>query len=309
MRMRRFLEMAAKKVLITGASGLLGRQLLRYFTKEGWECLGLAFTRARDGLVKVDLCRRQEVEKVLDDFKPHVIIHSAAERRPDVVAKQPEQAHSLNIGATELLTQLSQKHDTFLVYISTDYVFDGTTSPYQTDSSTNPLNTYGKTKRDGEVVVCKYENSAVLRVPVLYGPVETVEESAVTTLITSVLNSSQPTRLSDYEIRYPTHVDDVARVCELLASRHLVSPGVSVGIWHCSGNDRLTKYSMAVTMGRVMGLSTDHLIPVREPSSSVPRPYNSQLDCTTTRAIFPTSQIDFETGIRDVLSSHVPSTK
>lgn len=294
------------KVLITGASGLLGRELLKRFTTEGWECLGLAYTRVREGLTKVNLCDREEVEKVMDDFQPHVVVHSAAERRPDVVAKQEEQAKAINVGATELLTQLCQQRGVFLLYISTDYVFDGTKPPYLTTAATNPLNTYGITKRDGEVVVSKYQNTAVLRVPVLYGEVEYLAESAVTSLFSAVLSASQPTKMSDYEQRYPTHVHDVAEVCEMLASRHMAEPGAGVGVWHCSGDDRMTKYSMACTMGKVFGLSTSHITPVREPSSGAPRPYDCQLDCTSTRTIFPSTPTPFESGIHSILKAHLP---
>ena len=295
----------SKKVLITGASGLLGRELCKKFREAGWECLGLAFSRLRSGLVKVDLCRKEQVEKVLDDFEPHVIVHAAAERRPDVVAKQSDQARSLNVDATEQLTQLCLQRGTFLLYISTDYVFDGKSPPYLTTSPTNPLNTYGVTKRDGEVAVLKYNKGAVLRVPILYGEVEEVGESAVTTLLTAVLNASQPTRLSDYERRYPTHVSDVAEVCEQLCRRQWVEPGIGVGVWHCSGDDCLTKYSMACTIGRELGLPTDHLVPVREPTAGAPRPYDCQLDTTSTRTAFPTSQTPFPSGIRSVLIAHV----
>ena len=304
MRMR--MMMPTKRVLITGASGLLGRQLLQHFTGRGWDCLGLAFSRAREGLVKVDLCRREDVEGVLEQFKPHVVVHAAAERRPDVVAKQQEKTQSLNVGATQLLTQLCQKQGAFLLYISTDYVFDGRAPPYLPSAPTNPLNEYGRTKRDGEVLVSGYEAGAVLRVPVLYGPVEPVSESAVTTLLTAVLNSSQPASLSDYEQRYPTHVEDVAEVCEQLASRQLAEPGAGVGVWHCSGDDCHTKYSMACVMGQVLGLPTSHLSPLREPVAGAPRPYDCRLDCTSTRAAFPTPHTCFETGILNVLRSHVP---
>ena len=293
-------------MLITGGSGLLGRELLRHFTGKGWSCMGLAFTRAREGLVKVDICQRDEVENVLTEFDPHVVIHAAAERRPDVVNKQVQQAQALNVGATELLTQLCQQRGAFLLYISTDYVFDGKAPPYATEAATNPLNTYGVTKRDGEVIACRYENAAVVRVPVLYGSVEALSESAVTTIFSAVLNSGTPAELSDYEQRYPTHVHDVAELCEQLAGRQLAEPGAGAGVWHCSGDDRLTKYSMACAMGWVLGLPTSHIVPIRKPSSGAPRPYDCRLDCTSTRAAFPTTPTAFDAGIRTVLASFLP---
>ena len=289
------IKMAARKVLITGASGLLGRELMRRFRREGWECKGLAYSRVRGSLVRVDLCEREEVEGVVEDFKPHIVVHSAAERRPDVVSKKEEQAKALNVGATEILTQICQQRSIFLLYISTDYVFDGLQPPYSPQAPTNPLNAYGVSKRDGELAVQNYQRSAVLRVPVLYGAVETLAESAVTTLLSSVLDSSKEARMSHYEQRYPTHIQDVAQVCEGICSRQ------AAGVWHCSGGERLTKYSMACIMAEVFGLPSTHLLAVTEPSGGTPRPYDSQLDCSSTQSVVPTAQTPFRAGIRQVL--------
>lgn len=291
-----------KKVVITGASGLLGRELYRHFIDRGWQCLGLAYSRCRGDLVKVDLRNKEEMKKILVDFSPQVVVHAAAERRPDVVAKQADHARHLNVTVTDQLTQLCHENGIFLLYISTDYVFDGKSPPYLPSSPTNPVNSYGVTKRDGELIVREYERGAVLRVPVLYGEVEDVGESAVTTLLTAVRNTSQSVQLSDYEQRYPTHVRDVAELCEKLSGRQLMEPGVGVGVWHCSGDDCLTKYSMACVIGKVLGLSTSHLVPVREPSSAAPRPYDCHLDTSSTRVMYPISITQFETGIAGVLS-------
>jgi len=185
----------SRKVLVTGASGLLGRELLRRFAQQKWKCLGLAFSRAGGELVRVDLRDRREVEKVLDDFRPTVVVHAAAERRPDVVEQQPEAASRLNVSATETLAELCSKYGIFLIYMSSDYVFDGRSPPYHPDSPTNPPNKYGQTKRDGEVAVLKHAGTAVLRVPVLYGQVEQLGESSVTNVFSAVLNSDKEAKV------------------------------------------------------------------------------------------------------------------
>ena len=292
----------AKRVLVTGASGLLGRAIVRCFTGSRWEVLGLAFSRAGEKLRRVDLCDRQAVEKVLDDFQPDVVIHSAAERRPDAVEKQKEATVALNVSATETLASLCGQRNTYLLYISTDYVFDGKSPPYAPSAPTNPLNTYGITKRDGELAVLKHPGHGVLRVPVLYGPVESLDESAVTILFKAVRNSSQPAKMSDYEQRYPTHVANCAQVCVGLVERQLSSGGSS-GIWHFSGKEPFTKYTMALAMTKVFGLSSDHLVPVKEPSAGTVRPYDCHLDSSSTEAVVSVEHILFTDGIKDVLQT------
>lgn len=290
----------ARKVTVTGASGLLGREVVHRFLHDQWECLGLAFSRARDLLVKVDLCDKDQVEKILEDFRPTVVVHLAAERRPDVVEKRLEATKALNVSATDTLADLCDKRGIFLLYISTDYVFDGKNAPYKPGDVTNPLNAYGQSKRDGEKAVLKYSMNAVLRVPVLYGEVETLGESAVTTLFSDVLDSSKPRKLSDYERRYPTHVVDVANICVRLAEKYLISGSIG-GIWHWSGQECFTKYTMACTMAEVFGLPSGHLIPVREPSGGAVRPYDTHLDCTATETALDTQQTIFKEGICQVL--------
>lgn len=109
-----------------------------------------------------------------------------------------------------------------MLYISTDYVFDGENAPYDPDDDTKPVNHYGRTKLAGEQAVLQVQSkNIVLRIPVLYGPVENLEESAVTVLLKNLLNLETPTKISDYEIRRPSHVDDIAQICYQIAESKL----------------------------------------------------------------------------------------
>ncbi|CAH1268493.1 MAT2B [Branchiostoma lanceolatum] len=211
------------RVLITGASGLLGRALMQEFQgATGWEVLGLAYSRAGGRLKKVDLRDQAAVRETVQEFKPDVLIHSAAQRRPDVVEKDEEATSALNVEATRTVAQAAVDVGAFLVYISTDYVFDGKSSPHKVTDSPNPLNKYGVSKLAGEKTALEVaKDGAVLRVPILYGPIEAIDESAVTVLFGAVQNLGQTAKMSDYERRYPTHVGDVAAVCRQLAEKRL----------------------------------------------------------------------------------------
>ncbi len=171
-----------KRVIVTGASGLLGRAILKQFQEKGqWEALGLAFSRVGPDLQKIDLRNKEEVSSLVASFKPDVIIHAAAERRPDFVEKQEGATAALNVLATSYLAEAAATAKAFMLYISTDYVFDGTKPPYKPNDTPNPLNKYGQSKLDGEKATLEHcPNGGVLRVPVLYGPVEHLHESVVT---------------------------------------------------------------------------------------------------------------------------------
>ena len=186
------IKMASKhRVLITGGSGLLGRAILKLFSNsDQWEVLGLAHSRTTGALKRVNLLDFEEAKRVVKEFKPHVLIHSAAERRPDVVENNEEACIKMNVGVTEILALTINELNSglempehFMLYISTDYVFDGKSPPYKPLDKPNPLNKYGKSKLAGEQVMLKsHPGGGILRVPILYGNVEYLKESAVTGL-------------------------------------------------------------------------------------------------------------------------------
>ena len=188
----RVLKVAAQhRVLITGASGLLGPAILKEFSKENnWEVLGLAYCRSTGILKKVNLLDFEETKRVIREFRPHILIHSAAERRPDVVENDEDTSFKMNVGVTKTLASTINELNSdlkvpehFMLYISTDYVFDGRSPPYQPSDEPNPLNKYGKSKLAGEKATetC-HANGGILRFPVLYGSVEYLKGSAVTGL-------------------------------------------------------------------------------------------------------------------------------
>ncbi|CAH1268492.1 MAT2B [Branchiostoma lanceolatum] len=290
------------RVLITGASGLLGRALMQEFQgATGWEVLGLAYSRAGGRLKKVDLRDQAAVRETVQEFKPDVLIHSAAQRRPDVVEKDEEATSALNVEATRTVAQAAVDVGAFLVYISTDYVFDGKSSPHKVTDSPNPLNKYGVSKLAGEKTALEVaKDGAVLRVPILYGPIEAIDESAVTVLFGAVQNLGQTAKMSDYERRYPTHVGDVAAVCRQLAEKRLQDPSLH-GVFHWSGDEEMTKYTMAVAMAEVFNLPSSHLVADKEPSGGAPRPYDAHLDVSRLRDLGIGKTRPFRESIKEVL--------
>ena len=293
--------------MVTGASGVLGRELLNRFRQANWERLGLAFSRARGGLKKVDLRERAEVESVLEDFQPQAVVHAAAERRIDVAENDPDAMEALNVSASRHLAELCSRRGIFLLYVGSSYVFDGRSPPYEPGDATNPVNAYGRSKLNGEREVLSHLGHAVLRVPILYGPVEFLGENTITKLFSSVLRRDQPAKISDYEPRYPTHVGDIAGICVQLCEKRLAE-GVwaGAGVWHWNGSDRLTKYEMARVMANMFDLPSSHLVPLREPSLDAPRPFDCHLDRSATEiALSVTEQTPFKGGIYDVLLPHM----
>ncbi|OAP61770.1 dTDP-4-dehydrorhamnose reductase [Fonsecaea erecta] len=276
--------------LVTGATGFLGRQVLKVFSDAGWKATGTGFNRASEPVRKVDIQNADAVSKLFDEVKPQVIIHCAADRQPDSCTRNPEAAHRLNVTATELLASCAAKHDAFFIYISTDYVFPGIQgqAPYKSTDPPKPTNIYGQTKLDGETAVLKSPNTVVLRVPVLYGPTspkDNNKESAVNVLMDSLWKSqNEKVKMDDWAIRYPTNVEDVARVCWDIAKLYTASPQPEKlpRILQFSSEDRMTKYEITQKFAEIMGLPLDGIVPDKDGGKPAPdgtlRPFDCHLD-------------------------------
>ncbi|XP_028331227.1 methionine adenosyltransferase 2 subunit beta [Gouania willdenowi] len=269
------------RVLVTGATGLLGRAMCKEFEGSDWTIIGTGNSRAKPRLLSCDLTDEAAVRRLLSDSKPHVIVHCAAERRPDVVERHPEAAANLNVHATALLASLAAASGALFLYISTDYVFDGRNPPYGEDDAPNPLNVYGKSKLQGEREALRHcPGALILRVPVLYGEVTSVTESAVTCLWLNV-ESEEISALDHTQQKFPTDTRQVAAVCRRLCERARQDSSVR-GVFHFSGNEQMTKYQMGVAMAQAFDLPSNHLIPLTEQpaAASAHRPINSQLNCS-----------------------------
>ncbi|ORX72425.1 NAD(P)-binding protein [Linderina pennispora] len=242
------------------------------FEGRGFDVIGTAFSRARGELRKLDLSDTAAVAAFVGAEEPQAIIHCAAEKRPDVAEQNKEATERLNAEVPGHLAALAKQHGAFFVYISTDYVFDGTSPPYQVDDKPNPLNFYGRTKLAGERAVQEANpQAAILRVPILYGSAEDIKESAVNLLLGAVKDASKETKMDDYQKRFPTNTLDVARVLADMAE-------ISVGA--AGEGEEMTKYAMCQVFAEILGnASIDHLVPVRDkPTEAVAsRPDNTQL--------------------------------
>jgi dTDP-4-dehydrorhamnose reductase len=268
-------------ILITGASGLLGRAVRESFSAvEAWQVSGIAFQRARSGLDCVDLCDPKAVREYLDAKRPACIVHCAAERRPDCSERDPDATMRLNVEATARLAKWAAANNAWMIFLSTDYVFDGVTPPYLPGAPTNPMNLYGRSKRDGELAVwTETSDACVLRVPLLYGNVEDLGESVVTDLARQIRAADgNPLTLDDWATRYPTLVDDVAEVLRQVVGHRLAHPDFR-GTFHWSGSEAFTKCSMGRAIAKILQIDPEKLLPDPRPPAGAPRPKDCHLDC------------------------------
>lgn len=278
------------RVLITGATGLLGRQVLRAFEEQAWTVRGLSFSRARPKCVKCDVFSEPALSEQFSDFRPDVVVHCVAERRPDRLEADRAYAMRINGDAARLIGDICHKAGAWLMFLSTNYVFDGKAAPYAEDAVPCPVNVYGESKLMGEQAVSEScPDAAIIRVPLLYGPVEYIAETSVTGLLETIRDSSAP-QLDNWHERYPTNAEDLARVLEAMAAARdnsidTVGPSDTSknygGIFHWQANERQTKYSMAMAIADIAGIDSSSFanVDTAPRPGQAPRPQFERMHC------------------------------
>ncbi|MBT1443955.1 SDR family oxidoreductase [Shewanella sp. JM162201] len=289
------------QIMVTGATGLLGRAVMKALLGKH-QVTGTGFSRAADDIIRLDLTDENAVAKAVAEIAPQVIVHCAAERRPDVSAQNPEAAKALNLSATEALCHAAKATGAWLIYISTDYVFDGTEPPYAEDAMPNPVNFYGETKLMGEQAVARLlPGAAILRLPILYGEVERLSESAVLVLTEQVLDFHKQ-GVDDWAVRRPTSTSDIARAIDGMIGKYLVGEIIS-GIYHFSAAEAMTKHGMAVALARLLGKDCGHLIAQPHPTDTAKRPKDCTLSCNRLAALGLLSTRSFDEAAAEALNA------
>jgi len=258
-----------KKILLTGASGLLGSEITDYLESDNYELIKLRQTPA-PGYLSLDLADPAQIahlEAVPFDY----IVHTAANKDPDSCQKDPEGARKINVDGTAALARVAGKKRIPILFISTDYVFDGTRPPYRETDRTNPLNIYGQTKCDGEkAVFAECPQGVVLRVPFMFGGRE-LSKSAVITSAIAAARSGEAVEVEAELIRCPTATYDVARAVKAAVEHDLR------GIYHFSGREAMNRYQIYCAIANALGLPVNAMKPRTLGKVIAPRPHNAQL--------------------------------
>jgi dTDP-4-dehydrorhamnose reductase len=294
------------KVAVIGASGLLGRAVVNELAEETrWQLIRSAFRHSNATTIKLDIRDEDAVRRFIVEQKPDAVVVAAAERRPDVCENDPSLARVLNVDALRFFGRAAKDAGAWILSISTDYVFDGTRPPYYPRSIPNPLNAYGRSKLEGErALIQSNEQSCVLRLPLLYGPVTEWSESAVTSLAPAVVRSAgggAPAVMDAWATRYPTFTPDVAVVVRQLLERYQSGMPVN-GVMHWSGDQPMTKFDIAACIARVLQLDAK-ILPQDTSADTTPRPKDCHLASKELESMGIGRRTPFETAIRAVIGN------
>jgi len=245
-----------EKVLITGASGLLGGKLVNVLSKL-YEVIPTHHTEAlHPNSIRMNISDRDEVFNVLSQLHPDTVIHTAAETNVDKCETNKEWAWNVNAAGTRNIAEACSKIDAKLVYISTDYVFDGQKGLYSEEDEANPINYYGVTKLKGEEFVKQFcEDFIITRTSVLYGWHH--KKLNFATWVIDSLRSRRRISVAEDHYNSPTLADDLAEMIRRLARSNASE------VYHTAGGQRVSRYNLALKIAEIFDLNTSFLEPVK----------------------------------------------
>ena len=249
------------KLVVTGASGFLGREVCLAALRRGHEVLALGGSRAPTipGVKQArafDLCSEAALEALILEEFPHAVVHCAALPTIETCLAEPAKAKALNAEVPKKLAQLCFHLGAKLVHLSTDTVFDGVAGNYQPTDKPAPLNLYGETKAAAEVEVLRYgrEHAAVLRTSPIIGNSVTGDRGLHERLFAS-WKEGRPSSLFTDEIRQPVEVSNLADVTIELCER----PNLS-GLFHWAGTEAMSRHEIGLRIARHFGLNSETLV-------------------------------------------------
>ena len=246
-----------KKILITGAFGQLGASLCEALPSELILATGRIMNMTEKyRCMELDITNRKNVEKLIRNYKPDIIIHLAAMTDVDGCEKDPEMAFDINVEATEnLLKNFKGK----FIYVSTDYVFDGEEGPYHEDDKVNPVSVYGKTKLYGENLVQESDiDWIILRSNIIFSYNDRTKASFVNWVVDSLKKKQMITVVND-QWNNPTWTNDLANVMSMMIEKNIS------GLYHYGGGDFLNRYEFAKMIASAFSLDRQLIKPITTP--------------------------------------------
>ena len=275
------------KVFVTGVAGQLGHDVMNELQSRGYEGIGTDIAPEYSGIqdhtavtqmpyVQMDITDKEAVEKIITDLNPDVVVHCAAWTAVDMAEDDDkvEKVRAINAGGTDNIAKVCKKIGAKMVYLSTDYVFDGQgEKPWDPDCKDyKPLNIYGQTKLEGELAVSsQLEKYFIVRIAWVFG----VNGKNFIKTMLNVGKNHDTVRVVNDQIGTPTYTLDLARLLVDMIETE------KYGYYHATNEGGyISWYDFTCEIYKQAGYQTK-VIPVSTAEygvSKAARPFNSRLD-------------------------------
>jgi dTDP-4-dehydrorhamnose reductase len=265
------------KLLITGASGLLGSKLCELAIRKKHEVYS-AYNQhepLHGKPVQFDVSDKNAVQRIFQKINPEAVVHAAALTNVDKCETQKELARKINLEGTENIAESCKEHQAFLIHISTDYVFDGEKGMYKETDKPSPINHYGLTKLRGEEHVKNLlDEYCIARASVIYGAVPATGKINFALWLLNKLKRKEKVTIVTDQWNSPTLNTNLANMILEVLERKLT------GIFHLAGATRISRYEFAKLLAETFSLDKNHITPVssKDIKWNAKRPKDSSLN-------------------------------
>ncbi|MCH8555710.1 MAG: NAD(P)-dependent oxidoreductase [Schleiferiaceae bacterium] len=261
------------KVLLTGSNGLLGQKIIDLYSN----CKGIELIATSRGSNRhpkksgytyrsLDITNREDVQALFCSEAPDTVLHAAAMTHVDQCEQHQEACTLLNVAATEFLLEAATAHKAHFVFVSTDFIFDGTEGPYKEDGATpRPLSFYGESKLLGEQLVMQYPHDwAIVRTVLVYGVSHEMSRSNIVIWAKTALEKGDPIHVVDDQWRTPTLAEDLAIGCMLVGQQR------AKGIYNISGKDFMSVLELVERVADYFNLDKTLIRPISSTTLNQP---------------------------------------
>src|SRR3569623_444543 len=288
---------SAHRILVTGANGQVGWELMRRADKFGVTALG---TDSKT----LDITDSRAVAAMIQPGAFDVVVNAAAYTAVDKAESEPEKAYAVNRDGAAYLAQACAKAGNPLIHISTDYVFDGTKqSPYVEDDLINPINVYGASKAAGEQTIREHlEQHLILRASWVYG----VHGNNFVKTMLRLAKERDELRVVADQWGCPTAAGDIAEVILGWIDRISVGEQITWGTYHFCGAEKTTWHEFAEAIIAAAEYHVGRKVPVRpiltqDYPTPAKRPVNSVLSCIMLRVDFGIGPWPWRDALKEVI--------
>lgn len=258
------MEEKKMRVLVTGVKGQLGHDVMNELAKRGYEGIGV-------DVEEMDITDREAVERVMREVHPDKVVHCAAWTAVDDAEDKEELCRKVNALGTENIARMCRELSAPMIYLSTDYVFDGEgTRPWEPDDERHPLNVYGQTKYEGELAVEKYLDAYfIVRIAWVFG----VNGKNFIKTMLRLSETHDTLTVVDDQVGSPTYTYDLARLLvDMLETE-------KYGRYHATNEGLCSWYEFAKEIFHQSGREVK-VLPVssEEYPAKAKRPHNSRMN-------------------------------
>jgi dTDP-4-dehydrorhamnose reductase len=289
-------ENGTLKVLVTGGSGLLGAELVSLLSESKDDVLSgyNIHVPSVGNPIRFSLMELDEIQTMLQRVRPDVIIHTAAMTDIDLCEEEPEIANRVNGEATGRICETASEISAYVIYVSTDYVFDGQTGSYREGDKPNPINQYGRSKLLGERLVKESASkSCIARTSVVYGW-SREERPNFATWILHRLRSDEHVKVVNDQVASPTLNLNLAEMIIELATKQYE------GFLHLAGATRIDRYTFAKQVAEAFNLDPNLIEPVKSDQIGwkAKRPADSSLNVDAAKETLDSKPLELNEALK-----------